>query len=497
MASNYLDLSDIEYVKPLSKASKNVDKYFKNSTLQELKIKLDQMKNYNTLTFQHNRDIMPDRDAKIPIERKNHNFYVKVELNRHYSSMVKRKEDREVKLRDIKRLRDITKMEENNNVFPGKYSLNYSAVSKKVKNVIIKEKSNFRRSNLNNAHDNKNLLNKNNSMLMNNSTTRRSILLDGEENISNDNNNSNNYEKDENKAGDYASEKYSKVNFDDNRNRVKKKLIDSVESLKGINSFGNINKGIKFEKYSKRDYKMFGIENERKPIASKYTVNGNMNGNNNNNYKSISMNMNINNDSIIDNYNNSSIINQSQQEYLNNSRNAGNGVMSIDSTNLLSSRLENNKYLNKIQNNKNSNNNLNLNINKNNSNMNINKERSTDKINAKYKKIIKEVSNPLFNFKNMPGRDRSVVKIENYPDGLTYQPNYNAIRPNAHLIMPFQRKPDFSNKKYLVRKLWTSHNQSKNIKILEIEAYLKEQENIYKQRSSHYKENSLDFKSDF
>ena len=63
--------------------------------------------------------------------------------------------------------------------------------------------------------------------------------------------------------------------------------------------------------------------------------------------------------------------------------------------------------------------------------------------------------------------------------------------------MPFERKPDFFNKNFLIKKMWTSYNQSKDIKLLEIEAYLKEQENYYKQRSTQYKENGVEFKGDF
>ena len=63
--------------------------------------------------------------------------------------------------------------------------------------------------------------------------------------------------------------------------------------------------------------------------------------------------------------------------------------------------------------------------------------------------------------------------------------------------MPFERKPDIRNKKYLIKKVWTSFDVNKTLKVLEIDSYLKEQESCISKRKSNLIEGTLELKKDF
>ena len=229
MSSKYPDLNDIDYVKPLSKTSKNVDKYFKNSTFKELKDKIEFFKNYK---FNILKDIAPDKDAKMPSEKKETNFFVKLEMKKIENNINKRNEYREEKLRDVRVRRTMDKRDEENSTYPGKYSINYNSVSKKVKNVIIKNKSVF---------------------------SRRELNENQKEKIGNEIGEAYQEIEDENLNTEERKDREKEKKAAEEEAKKRKKKVDSVESLKGIYSFGNIKKGIKFEKYSKRE-NAFGIK---------------------------------------------------------------------------------------------------------------------------------------------------------------------------------------------------------------------------------------------
>ena len=478
-SKSQLDLSDIDYVKPLSKTSKNVDKYFKNCTLQELKAKMEEMKNFK---FTYNADVQPDKDAKVPVEKKIQKFYVKVDLLKKEQDINKRMVNRNEKLKELKKKRILLNLEENDNIFPGKYSLNYSAISKKVKTVIIKDKSNFRK-------------------LKEEKSVDSSIL-----NISNQESNKNNEKEKESikETSGFDIEKFRKAIEDKNKPKPKK-IVNSVESLKGINSIGTLKKGIKFASYSSRDYSVFGLPKERKSHNNSIVVVPEQSLIKNDNEKK-NVNIEIEDDLIKLIKNNLPIVNPN---YFQPNKNPLAELRELKELKSNEIKLEEYKKL-KIKN-KISKQSINFDKSKmkHNRRLSSHNERDSSLLHSQSKdnhslnvsSIIintkkKMKTNPQLNFKNMTGRDYK-FKSDEVPDGLIYQPNFDYTRPKKHLVLPFHRNPEFFNKQFLIKKLWSSYNNDKDMKILEIEAYLKDQEESLANRNNPYKEGGLEFKNDF
>lgn len=442
-----VDFNDIEYNKPISKYNKIISKFFKNSTFIELKSKLAVKEKIEEEKDDDNKD------AKIAIEKKIEKYYVKLNLMKHEDLLNKKNEERNNKLNDNLRRRLRFKQEENNNVFPGKYSNNYNSIDKKIRSVIMVRKQNFR----------KVVEDKSSPDVSVNKTVNvpkveeLKILEDGKdikemENINENNNKPNEQESKEGEKNKKSEEKTKKVN----------------------NSFSNIKGGIKFETYSSRNDNIFGIaykenvlrnkkldfeksqgliiEDEikivKKPIKKL-------------NFKKKGSVVNI-------NYN-------SEEKYKKMMKNNPNNNLPLINPNYFAPFME--KDDKKIE--------------------RHNSLSSSKDLRAKKQLFVVEKKIPNISFKNMSGRDRKMLKNENYPDSSTYAPKYSYITPNNHLILPFKRNPDFDNKKYLMRKLWTSFNQTKDIKMIQLESYLMNQENLYNQRISHYKEGSMEFKGDF
>ena len=159
-----IDISDIKTFKPLSEAFKKVGKYFKNSTLAELKDKIHNRRNIisnrNELNFDSNSSLLPFK--------KDSTFYVKIKLDKYLLDKENKANERLDKINDILKRRKFLKEDENNNIYPGKYVLNYDSVSKKIQSVVMKDRTvyNKLKHKLNNT-DNKinkiNLINLNNS----------------------------------------------------------------------------------------------------------------------------------------------------------------------------------------------------------------------------------------------------------------------------------------------------------------------------------------------
>lgn len=398
MTANELDIGDIKVFQPLSRAFKKVDKYFKNSTLHELKAKFDRHKSHRDGLMM--KELSMDLDAKLPVLKKENKFFIKVNMEKEKKERDLRSQNRAIKIDTIIKKRVIYKQEENNNVFPGKYNLNQSSIASKAIEILNKTENHFKRSTCKAGVSSPNL------------TIDQSMTKLGSDDK---------IELNRNQSGQNLDEKI--VGKDSNSNNInpifKKKIkkLNSIDSLKQINGFGYSKRGIKFQLYSSRDMSMFGIFESK--LAHKV----------------------------------------------------------LDPLDTIKIKAKGERYSHSTEN-------------------SMFLDKSTLSMRRSQSVIGKRKYNPQMNFKNMLGRE-DIIKHNNIPDALIYKPNLDAVRASNKHIISFDCKPNYSDKKHLIKKMWSSFNTTKNLQILQIEAYLKNQESNYKLRISKFKQGTLDLKKDF
>lgn len=441
-----IDFNDIDYHKPISKYNKIISKFFKNSTFIELKTKMAVKEKIEEEKDEENKD------AKIAIEKKIEKYYVKLNLMKHEDLLNKKNEERNSKLNDNLRRRLRFKQEENNNVFPGKYSTNYNSIDKKIRSVIMVRKQNFRKQVEEKVSPNSSL----NKIVNVQKVEEQKVLDDGKE-VKEDGSNlnpnkSNEQESKEGEKNKKSEEKAPKIN----------------------NSFSNIKGGIKFETYSSRNDNIFGIAYKENILRNKKLDFEKSQGLIVEEEVKIvkkpikKLNFKKKGSVVAINYN-------SEEKYKKMMKHNPNSNLPLLNPNYFAPFME--KEDKKLE--------------------RHNSMNSSKDVRANKQLFVIDKKIPNISFKNMSGRDRKMLKNENYPDSSTYAPKYSYITPNNHLILPFKRNPEFDNKKYLMRKLWTSFNQTKDLKMIQLESYLMNQENLYNQKVSHYKEGSMEFKGDF
>lgn len=141
-----LNFSDLKPYKPLSKESFKIDKFFKYNSLEEFKNKFARSKNIEhsinlTSLNLNNNDYNTNSDTKsiYNLQKINNKLYVGEKINKKNELLKQKKDIRNKKIESTKCNTKEQKIKELSNVYPGKYTINYSLVEKKVNSPILKK----------------------------------------------------------------------------------------------------------------------------------------------------------------------------------------------------------------------------------------------------------------------------------------------------------------------------------------------------------------------
>lgn len=453
-----INFSDIKDFIPLSKTYIKSGKYFKSLTLKELKSKI---KKNNKFIYDDVSSFIQEKKEKINEYGLIEGYYnqdkdmfskIKSSLNKIKTDRKEKSKLRKEKIEEILRNRKILHDQENNFIYPGKYHLNYNSISKKVKSVIIKKK----------VH--KDLYKKNDNSLpqiihpeKQVEEIKRKSIIDDIEKI--------NQRKSINKAkASIRRESYLKNLIDNYNNKSDHNQINTNTNLSFEDNTNTINTNeneeILTQKSKQRKTRTSSlipeniiniIDNSPKSLNKKKE-----------NFvfipyikKGIKFNLYSSRDYSMYGLNNIKFNQPNKIDEVVNKRNKN-------------EKIDNDGYLNKST----------ISI--------LNKNKSNEKLPYKkldYHELDKYIrkKNPQLCFDKISGRKFN-KKENNYPDSTFYSPNYDSIRANQHYVIPFKRNIDFKDKKYIIKKLWTSFSKVKNLKSVQVEAYLKEQEGYYNDR---------------
>lgn len=251
MIEEVLNIAEIKNFQPLSRSFKKIDKYFKYSTLHDLRAKLERNNSHRKGLVM--KEFNMDSGPKLPLLKKENNFFIKVNLEKEKKERDLRSQTRADKIDILLKKRTIIMQEVNDSMFPGKYEVNQSSIAGKARvilnNTVIqqikktsKEKLLFSPSN----HQ---------QSISKLGESEEIIRFDKSEKLYN-----------ERLIGQKASSKILKVST---------KKVNNVDH-KELNGFGSCNKGIKFELYASRDIVKIVEDFEYKPkliIPSQLKIN--------------------------------------------------------------------------------------------------------------------------------------------------------------------------------------------------------------------------------